>query len=55
MEALSRTGKGGGELVWLDVVWSLVVLGKHSHAQLASVLSPEFYNKILCKLKIFQI
>ena len=44
-----RGGKPGSELIWLDVVWSLAVLEKHNGEQLASVLSPEYYNKLLCK------
>ncbi len=45
----SRSGSPGSELIWLDVVWSLAVLDKHEHQQLASVLSPEYYNKLLCE------
>jgi len=35
------------ELVWLDIVWSLVVLGRASHSHLESVLNSEFQNAIL--------
>ena len=38
-----------GELLWLDVVWSLSVLQKANADHLKSVLSAEFYNKILCE------
>ncbi len=36
-------------MIWLDVVWSLSMLGKQTESHLSSVLSPEFYNKLLCK------
>ena len=44
-------GDGGGswEHIWLDVVWALSVLDKQTDTQLASVLSSDFYNKLLCK------
>ena len=38
-----------GELVWLNIVWSLAVLNKALPQHLESVLTPEFYNKLLCK------
>jgi hypothetical protein len=37
------------ELIWLDVVWSLSVLGKQSSTHLETVLSSDFYNKLLCQ------
>jgi len=33
--------------VWLDFVWSLIVLQRHSHFHLESVLNPDFYNNVL--------
>jgi len=32
--------------VWLDIVWSLVVLEKANNDQLASVLSTDFVSKL---------
>jgi len=32
--------------VWLDVVWSLVVLDRATLQHVASVLDPEFYMKL---------
>jgi len=37
------------ELLWLDIVWSLSVLQKVTPVHLESVLSSEFYNRLLCK------
>jgi len=33
--------------VWLDVVWSLVVLGRATHSQLSSVLNSDFQTSLL--------
>ena len=33
--------------IWLDVVWSLCVLGKHTKGHLQSVLNPDFYERFL--------
>ena len=35
--------------IWLNVVWSKAVLGRHTDQDLSSVLEPEFYNKLICK------
>ncbi len=57
-EAVTRSRRGGGvrggegsgsEVIWLDVVWSLAVLKRCSAEQLSSVLSHDYYNKLLCK------
>ena len=37
------------DLLWLDFVWSFCILNKATNEMLASVLSPDYYNKILCK------
>jgi len=35
------------DLLWLDFVWSLCILNKATPELLTTVLSPEFYNKII--------
>lgn len=39
--------KSKSELLWLDVVWSLSVLNKVQVSHLKSVLSSDFYNRLL--------
>lgn len=42
-------GLGRGDLLWLNVVWSLVTLNQASAAQISSVLDPTFYKSLLDK------
>lgn len=35
------------DLLWLDLVWSMCILNKATPELLATVLSPDFYNKII--------
>ena len=37
------------EVMWLNIVWSMTILNKAPHKCWASVLTTEFYNRLLCK------
>ena len=39
--------QGKSEVMWLNIVWSMTILKKASHHHFESVLSSEFYNKLL--------
>ena len=46
---LEKDVPGKAEVKWLNIVWSMVILNKAPHNWLESVLSSEFYNRLLCK------
>ena len=39
--------QGKSEVMWLNIVWSMAILNKAPHHHLNSVLSSEFYNRLL--------
>ena len=37
------------DVMWLNIVWSMTILNKAPHKYVESVLSNDFFNRILCK------
>ena len=45
LESLDRK-----ESVWINLVWSLAILGKQTEEQVKSILDPNFYTNVLGKI-----